>query len=911
MVSRVLLDFRKVLSALTVVLMATSLSTCKARKGGSSLQNAGSEYYSGPNMSGCAESPATCRCVLDNEFDTENKMAPPPGSDPEKVKQWFSQCIGQETWYKASGGSGRFHAYFQNQKLNAVPDWGLIFHAEARDSRFQHWGTVNDPSCCTPGKNCQGKFIKYPDGTQKEVTSLDDTFGWEFCPGDETLLGYVGSGKDYTESDPACAYNQLSAKVKEVYNVDLAVSPKSCHLAFGTSSGAVGIRKFPNPRFSKDNWTKVNGDLASWTNFSRRQPGTGDIDNNAYNAATPRGAKSRVDDASVEPPFMIGEACGTCHVGFNPVRPPENPSEPKWDNILFAIGNIYIRFTDMLAAGTKPGSLEREVFVHGRPGTVDTSAITNDYANGAGTFNAIINTDQRPGIVASADDGSGFGAGVNAPTERFCESSPQYPRLGFEKECGGGGGKKKVPHILKGGEDSVGPAGAVQRVYFNIFSCTETCLGNHLDDPRALSGRGSRQTPLDLEQCTRDCPSVGAVFDRIPDIYAFLLKVRPNDLKDHPEGKKKIEDSLGAIADVNANPGIKRGADIYAKNCARCHSSFPGQSNEQVGTFANGVIVEPDTDVTSRILLEDLAKPKTQPRRDWLGSDVRVPVRLKDLGTNYCRALHTNHMQGHLWDVYGSAENRAPEKYAGYSPGDFEFPKEGLSSDKLGGPAGLFTTLQGRGFYRNISLLNVWAHAPFLHNNAVGYDFNNGLPQFQLTSQINSQLLPPDPSISGRVTMFEKSMEQLLLSPEKRNGGKPKVEVTASPITLVLAPALPEQITSISLLGNFLKTPDGKPLAINLPAGMPLSIIGSLRHKKLVADFIKAASTGGSFLTRMSNARAFLAKFSVANPQAVIAALIQGEYVNCTDMVEDAGHSFGANLSDEDKKALVEFMKLL
>ena len=26
----------------------------------------------------------------------------------------------------------------------------------------------------------------------------------------------------------------------------------------------------------------------------------------------------------------------------------------------------------------------------------------------------------------------------------------------------------------------------------------------------------------------------------------------------------------------------------------------------------------------------------------------------------------------------------------------------------------------GRGYYRNVSLLSVWAHAPFMHNNAIG-----------------------------------------------------------------------------------------------------------------------------------------------------------------------------------------------
>ena len=44
-----------------------------------------------------------------------------------------------------------------------------------------------------------------------------------------------------------------------------------CHLAFGTSTGAMGLRKFPNPRFNADAWRKVNGGtLGTWDGFARR-----------------------------------------------------------------------------------------------------------------------------------------------------------------------------------------------------------------------------------------------------------------------------------------------------------------------------------------------------------------------------------------------------------------------------------------------------------------------------------------------------------------------------------------------------------------------------------------------------------------------------------------------------------------
>ena len=70
---------------------------------------------------------------------------------------------------------------------------------------------------------------------------------------------------------------------------------------------------------------------------------------------------------------------------------------------------------------------------------------------------------------------------------------------------------------------------------------------------------------------------------------------------------------------------------------------------------------------------------------------------MSEVGTFRCRALHSNHMTGHIWDQFGSETLRAQP------------PDPNLVEPHDG----------GRGYYRNISLLNVWAHAPFMHNNVV------------------------------------------------------------------------------------------------------------------------------------------------------------------------------------------------
>ena len=90
-----------------------------------------------------------------------------------------------------------------------------------------------------------------------------------------------------------------------------------------------------------------------------------------------------------------------------------------------------------------------------------------------------------------------------------------------------GGEKVVLPgvhHILKGGEDSIGALEAIQRVYFNIGSCSEQCWVNHLTDLRQVdpAQRGFGQTPFDIGQCRRDCPNFRAIEDRLQNILDFF-----------------------------------------------------------------------------------------------------------------------------------------------------------------------------------------------------------------------------------------------------------------------------------------------------------------------------------------------------------------------------------------------------
>ncbi len=107
-----------------------------------------------------------------------------------------SERAGREIWYKATAGNARFHTYVFQQRVGVLIDWYRVLNASDRGDRFRAWGMINDPDCCVPGSDgCPAK-------------SLDETYGFEWCPGDETLLKFVGK-PGYR--DPACDFKDAAA----------------------------------------------------------------------------------------------------------------------------------------------------------------------------------------------------------------------------------------------------------------------------------------------------------------------------------------------------------------------------------------------------------------------------------------------------------------------------------------------------------------------------------------------------------------------------------------------------------------------------------------------------------------------------------------------------------------------------
>lgn len=783
-----------------------------------------------------------------------------------------SQRAGREIWYKAAAGNDRFHTYVFQQRLGVLIDWYRVLRSDQRDDRFKAWGLINDPSCCVPGStNCPAK-------------SYEETFGFDWCPGDDALLQSVGK-PGYR--DPACDFKDAPLVEGEAHGpADQRQSP--CDLAFGTSTGALGLRKFPNPKFNLEQWRRLNGKLGSWEGYDKKL--------SAQQDATD-GQTSHLTDPSIEPPFRVGMACGACHISFDPARPPKDPAHPQWENIKGLLGNQYSRLSEVMVSGMGKNSLEWQVFSHARPGTTDTSAVPTDQVNNPGTMNALINIKQRPlfnnEVVNKWRKVKACGSG-EPETTCWCEpgKSAKCWKKSMQSEA--------VHHILKGGEDSIGASEALQRVFINIGSCAEQCWVNHLTDLRQLDPqqRNFGQTPFDIGQCRRDCANFRAIEDRLPNVLDFvtsaeggtadLQRARENAAKAKNPAARYDRNDLSEELDKEFGKGaVTRGRVVFAENCARCHSSIPESID---GPYKNRDFLK--------------VSDKTGLRADWMGNDQATPV--SEVGTFRCRALHANHMAGHVWQEYGSdtLRARAPDPNV-REPGD-----------------------GGRGYYRNVSLLNAWAHAPFMHNNAMGPELCGGAVNTQnefyrppYVDEKGAPLVnapacwPYDPSVDGRFKLYKESMRQLLHPKERVS----KITKLDQDIILDLGPKVFDGQDEKKLFG----------FTITVPKGTNAGLLGNFQHKQFIVDLvlsktnakqleIKLARTLGKDKAKeVAGQMREVADEILRDPAHLIKAvgkrlpLVLDVYSSCTADVEDAGHRFGEDLPEPDKQALSAFLATL
>ena len=569
---------------------------------------------------------------------------------------------------------------------------------------------------------------------------------------------------------------------------------------YGRPSGVVGLRIYPNPKF--DDAARAHWNPSRYYN-----------DPAYYN------------DPSLIRPYVVGMACGFCHVSFNPGNPPAEPGSPQWQNLSSTIGNQYFRSDGVFGphAGDGNGASDSyayQLFHSWKPGTVDTSFIATDNLNNPGAMNAIY---ALPARLAVAHEEEIRGGALNFPGEQS---------------------NMRVPHVLKDGADSVGVVGALSRVYVSIGEYSQEWLRDH----NAFVG-GKAQRPFSIARAQQNSIYWQATAERMANVAKFLSRMQGPKLADAPGGSTYVAKDERVLA---------RGKVVFAENCARCHSSKQPRAGaattkQQYLEWMRAEVQKPD-------FLDN----------NFLSTEERIPVDV--VQTNAARALATNAMRGHVWDNFSSETYKTLPAAAEIDVRDVWNGSINRFQPPSGGP----------GYYRVPSLIAIWATAPFLHNNSLG----------EYTG---------DPSVAGRMKAFNDAAEKLLW-PEKRAGMASVARTTADSYVEIPAAYLPDELRSLT---------GGKPLRIGpIPAGTPVDLLANadldLSNGKLALERVKLIASVQKSLVEIKAKR-----LDNKQAQQLLAGLAPEllKISKCPDFVLDRGHSFGADLSDSDKRALIEFMK--
>src|SRR6202165_1152610 len=272
---------------------------------------------------------------------------------------------------------------------------------------------------------------------------------------------------------------------------------------YGWASGIVGLRLFPNPDFDEAAAKRWDSKLY-------------------YEDPTYYFSKDLVK------PYRVGVSCGFCHVGPNPVRPPADPENPKWENLSSNVGAQYYWVNRIFSweGDADKTSFAWQLFNTAQPGRLDTSLVSSDYINNPRTMNAVYNLGPR--LELARRWGKETLAGGSLNNAQFNDYFPSGPLSEYFKQPA----TSFSPRVLKDGSDSVGALGALNRVYLNIGLYSEEWL-RHFN---ALVG-GKPITPIEIAVARKNSTYWQATETQTPAMAAFFLaSTAPHHLRDAPGG---------------------------------------------------------------------------------------------------------------------------------------------------------------------------------------------------------------------------------------------------------------------------------------------------------------------------------------------------------------------------------------
>ncbi len=777
-----------------------------------------------------ANRPASSFPAADEDYFHDMDGAIPLTSDEVK---------GRNMWIVWTGGDERLWDKLNASSFGALDFLKTLSSHEglkfSRDNRWNYFGLVNEPcfeKATGPDPNRFGLWLDKRSGS---------------CPPDpfENETKYPGV--------------KVGARGKNL--------PAGSF--YGYATGIVGLRLFPNPDFDEaaaKKWDPVR----------------------YYNDPTYYESKDLVK------PYRVGMSCGFCHVGPNPVKPPADPENPKWENLSSNVGAQYFWINRIFDWNADETNFVHQLFSTSRPGSLDTSLVSADNINNPRTMNAVYLLGPRLEIAKRFGKETLAGGELN--NKQFNDFVPASSPL---SQLFVAPATSYSPRVLKDGADSVGALGALNRVYLNIGLFSEEWL---LHFNPIIGGRPV--SPIEISVARKNSAFWEVTEAETPDMALFFLKsTAPHKLKDAPGGQDYLSKSPAVV---------NQGKMVFAERCARCHSSkLPanapgldpgGCSGKDYLTCWNKYWAWTKTD-DFKTKMRAIASAPDFTDNNFMAAEFRVPVTL--LQTNACSPLATNAIRDNIWDNFSSDTYK-------------NLPSVGeitIYDPVTGAPKQFKMPAGGRGYTRPASLISLWSTAPFLLNNSVG-KFN------------------ASPSVAARMDSFQNSIEQMLW-PEKRDkdevlGDKifGKMDRTTTRSYLRVAPGyVPDNLKGLlstgqrifpALFGN-----GGIQLG-PIPPGTPVDLLSNINLLADDSDLVGRADHDAKLLNTVLRLKhdleALPSNASDDDARKVFANLVQPlmDLSKCPDYIANRGHYFGTSmlkeepgLSDDEKRALIEFLKTL
>ena len=421
--------------------------------------------------------------------------------------------------------------------------------------------------------------------------------------------------------DPACPPDPFADAAKYP-GITIGARGKTVPVGsyYGEPTGIVGLRLFPNPDF--DERARKRWDPDRFYN-----------DPNYY------------FDRELVRPYRVGMSCGFCHVGPNPIKPPDDAENPKWENLSSNVGAQYFwwdRIFDWRGPANETSLFYQALHVS-RPGTLDTSLVSTDNINNPRTMNAVYYLGPRMGLAKRWGKETISGGGLqNKQFNDFVPGGDPLAQFFVPPST------TWTPRVLKDGSDSVGALGALNRVYINIGLFSEEWLLHF----RPVIG-GEQITPIPIAVAQKNSAYwLATELQTLNMARFFLASTDPHYLKDAPGGPAYLKDTAATV---------ERGKVVFAERCARCHSSktpdlpagldLEGANGPNYLTAWNQYWAWTKTEefkskMRPIVLADNFLKD------NFLSTELRVPATL--LGINACSPIATNAIRDNIWDNFSS-----------------------------------------------------------------------------------------------------------------------------------------------------------------------------------------------------------------------------------------------------------------